>query len=89
MISIALSNSFKRAYSKLIKNNKQLEELFFNRLETFINNPFDPSLKTHKLSGKLSECWSFSINFQLRVVFVFIDTDQVILENIGNHDNVY
>ena len=89
MISIALSNSFKRAYSKLIKNNKYLEELFINRLETFINNPFDPLLKTHKLSGKLSETWSFSINFQLRVLFVFIDTDQVILENIGNHDNVY
>ncbi len=62
MIEIALSQSFLRAYKKKVKNNHQLEELFEDKLSLFINNPFEKTLRTHKLSGNLSNCWSFSLN---------------------------
>lgn len=51
----------------------------------FKNNPFDPSLKTHKLHGKLRNQWSFTIKGQYRVVFIFEKTDVIFLD-IGVHD---
>jgi mRNA-degrading endonuclease YafQ of YafQ-DinJ toxin-antitoxin module len=51
--------------------NKNLETQFWERVELFKSNPFDPKLKTHRLSGKLKDLWSFSIEYDLRVVFYF------------------
>lgn len=53
MIKISFSSSFKKAFKKKIRNNIGLEEKFWNKIEIFQNDPFDPVLKTHKLSGKL------------------------------------
>lgn len=51
----------------------------------FRADPFSPSLKTHKLSGKLKEYWSFSINYQYRIVFRFLKKDEVLLVDAGTH----
>ncbi|WP_373479884.1 type II toxin-antitoxin system YafQ family toxin [Geminocystis sp.] len=72
-----------------MKGNINLEIKFRNKLEIFKNNPFDSRLKTHKLSGKLKDLWSFSIEYDQRVVFYFIDTDKIVFIDIGNHDQVY
>lgn len=45
------------------------------KLELFINDPFHPQLRTHKLSGNLKDLWSFSIEYDLRVVFHFTDAN--------------
>jgi toxin HigB-1 len=89
MLEIAFSSSFIRSYKKLVKKNPNTELLFDEKIKIFINNPFDSVLKTHKLSGKLNEVWSFSINYQLRVTFIFTDNGKAILEDIGNHDYIY
>lgn len=89
MIEVAFSNSFKRAYKKKIKGNPEIEILFKKKLSIFLNNPYDISLRTHKLSGKLSEIWSFSISFSIRVTFIFVDDQKVLLESIGTHEDVY
>jgi len=89
MIDISFSNAFARAYHKHIKTNINMEKIFDEKIQLFIENPFDIRLKTHKLSGKLTESWSFSLNYQIRVVFTFVEENKVILENIGKHDNVY
>jgi len=89
MIEVAFSSSFKRAYKKRIKGQKDKEVLFFRKLEIFIKQPYHPQLRTHKLSGKLKDLWSFSIDYNLRVVFYFVDKKRVIFENIGTHDEVY
>jgi len=87
MIKVAYSNSFKRSFKKRIKGQK--EELFFQKLELFIKNPYHKQLRTHKLSGKLKDLWSFSIDRNTRIVFYFVDPNHVIFENIGTHDEVY
>jgi mRNA-degrading endonuclease YafQ of YafQ-DinJ toxin-antitoxin module len=61
MTEVAFSSSFKRAFKRRIKGNAVLEARFWERLETFRTNPFDQSLRTHKLSGRLKDLWSFSI----------------------------
>jgi addiction module RelE/StbE family toxin len=89
MIKISFDNSFKRAFKKRIKGNKTLEKKFRDKLEQFQKNPFEPSLKTHKLSGKLKDLWSFTIEYDQRVVFYFTDNNDAVFIDIGSHDQVY
>ena len=72
MIEVDFSTSFKKAFKKIARN-KSLEKKFWSRVEIFIENPADVRLKTHKLSGNLKELWSFSIEYDVRVIFYFID----------------
>ena len=69
MIKVAFSSSFKRAYKKRIKGQKEKEEAFYKKMEMFINEPYHPQLRTHKLSGQLKNLWSFSIDYDLRIIF--------------------
>ena len=44
--------SFKRAFKKLIKKNPQLQDKVLGILDLLENDPFTPSLKSHKLSNR-------------------------------------
>ncbi|WP_353740582.1 type II toxin-antitoxin system RelE/ParE family toxin [Desulfoferrobacter suflitae] len=88
-MEVAFSASFKRAFSKRIKGQLPLEKLFWERVETFVEDPFDKRLRTHKLSGKLKDLWSFSITYDSRVIFYFADQTRAIFVDIGSHDEVY
>jgi addiction module RelE/StbE family toxin len=89
-MEVTFSESFKRAFRKRVKST-EIESEFWNRLELFINDPFDSKLKTHKLSGKLKDLWSFSIEYDLRVVFFFTKDKpkKAVLVDLGTHDEVY
>jgi len=89
MIEIAFSSLFKRAFKKNVSGNKNLETQFWERVELFKSNPFDPKLKTHRLSGKLKDLWSFSIEYDLRVVFYFAGDQRAVFVDIGSHKEVY
>jgi addiction module RelE/StbE family toxin len=89
MIEIAFGSSFKRSFKRSIKGNISHEKKFWECLEIFMNNPFEPKLKTHKLSGKLKDLWSFSIEYDIRVVFYFESDNKVVLTDIGSHHEVY
>ncbi len=57
------------------------------RLET---NPFDPSLKLHNLTGKLAGKQAVSLTYSYRIVLcVEVTEHEIILHNIGSHDEVY
>jgi mRNA-degrading endonuclease YafQ of YafQ-DinJ toxin-antitoxin module len=88
-VEVSFSSAFKRAFKKRIKGNADLELRFWQKLEKFTLDPFDPSLKTHKLSGKLKELWSFSVGYDERVLFYFTEDEKVALVDIGSHDEVY
>ena len=89
MIEVDFGSGFRKALAKKIKRNPSIEEKFFEKLEIFLNDPYHPSLKTHKLSGKLSKAWSFSITSDCRVVFYFASQTKVVFFDIGTHDQVY
>lgn len=76
-------------YSKFKKSSKKYKEyrdLIKEKIYLFLKDPFDKSLRTHKLSGKLSNYWSFSINYHLRIIFEFIDDSTVGFLDIGTHE---
>ena len=63
-------------------------------LEKLAHEPFDPTLKTHKLRGKLSGLWACYVEYDCRIVFTFEkvpddDKDLIVLADIGKHDEVY
>lgn len=82
-MKIIYSPRFAKSYKKL---NKQIKLLAEEKEETFRQDPFTPTLKTHKLKGKLSEFYSFSVSYQYRIVFHFEEKNVVVFDNIGTHE---
>ena len=90
MIEIAFTPALKRAFKKKIKERPEIESIYWEKVSIFIQNPFDNKLKTHKLSGKLRFIWSFSVEYDLRVVFSFEENNtKAIFVDFGNHKEVY
>ncbi len=69
MVEIVLSSRFQKAFKRKVRGNKMLETRFRDRVAIFQSDPFDPRLKAHKLSGELDKLWSFSIDYDARVIF--------------------
>lgn len=73
---------FIRDFKKLSSSKQQVA---IKREKEFRKNPFSPHLRTHKLSGKLTKFWAFSITYQERVLFRLIKKNEVIFYKIGSH----
>lgn len=78
---VKYSPEFLKSLSKLPK--EQLKNLAVKE-KIFLQNPFDPRLKTHKLKGRLEGFYSFSISYHWRIVFHFERVD-VHFDAIGTH----
>ncbi len=89
-MEVSFSRSFKKAFHKRVKGFSS-EIAFWQSVEQFVQDPFFPQLKTHKLSGKLKGLHSYSIEYDLRVVFYFTKDKptRAIFVDIGTHDEVY
>ena len=62
----------------------------YDRLRELELDPFHPSLRLHKLEGRMSQLHSISINLSYRVVIHFlIADDEIVPVDIGDHDRVY
>jgi mRNA-degrading endonuclease YafQ of YafQ-DinJ toxin-antitoxin module len=79
MIEVAFSSSFKKAFKKRIGGINPAEKKFYQKLKIFLSNPHHASLKTHKLSGELKDLWSFSVDYDVRIVFYFLSPSKVVL----------
>jgi addiction module RelE/StbE family toxin len=80
--NIYYSSHFKKSLRKYASYKGRI----IKKIKKFLKNPFDSSLKTHKLSGSLSSYWSFSIDYNLRIIFEFINDKSVGLIDIGTHE---
>jgi mRNA-degrading endonuclease YafQ of YafQ-DinJ toxin-antitoxin module len=89
VIKITWDQGLKRVYQKKVRNNPDLKKRFWKALGMLTKNPFHPALRTHKLVGKLEGLWAFSVAYDCRVVFRFMNGDEVLLVDIGGHGEVY
>ena len=89
MISAIWDEGFKRSYRKKIRRLPYLRKRFWEKLEMFLDNPYAPQLRTHRLSGKLFGQWAFSIDGDYRVIFEFVSEGTVMLIDLGTHEEVY
>ena len=84
---IEYNAGFERLLNQYLKRISSSERAsVFSFLELFSKNAFNIRLKTHKLHGRMSDRWAFSINRKDRIVFRFISGDHVLLLDIGDHD---
>ncbi|MBU1200030.1 type II toxin-antitoxin system mRNA interferase toxin, RelE/StbE family [Patescibacteria group bacterium] len=81
-MKIYYSPKFAKEYKRLPKKTKNKAEVIE---KIFRQNPFDSRLKTHKLSGKLNQFWSFSINHQYHIVFEIVSKNTIWFLSVGTH----
>jgi len=89
VIKVSWDQGFKRAYRKKVKNDAELKDRFWDAMEMFVKEPFHARLRTHKLTGRLEGLWAFSVSFDCRVIFKFLSKTEILLIDIGGHDEVY
>jgi mRNA interferase YafQ len=93
-MQVVWSSGFTRSFKKITKRNSQLKEQITEVLILLAEDPFTPSLKSHKLTGNLEGLWSCSVAYDYRIVFEFSEEGDVLemfvlLLNVGTHDKVY
>lgn len=81
--SYVASKGFVKTWSKL---NLKTKKETVKKIDLFLEDPYLPILKTHKLTGKLKDCWSFSVSYKLRILFKFEKENIVGFIDIGTHD---
>jgi addiction module RelE/StbE family toxin len=85
---LELEKSFRKKSKKLLHKNPALYDIYNRLLTKLANNPLDPTLHTHALTGELKGKHACSLTHELRVIFKLHD-DIVHLLDIGTHDEVY
>ena len=65
--------------SETVRSKAKKQEKIFRA------NPFDSRLKVHKLHGRMSDFWSFYIDFKYRIVFKFEESTVVKFYSVGGH----
>ena len=94
MRTLIWGKTFKRVFKRIIKKHPDLRENIDETLRILVEDPFASQLETHKLKGKLFGSWACSAGYDLRIVFDFIKNDhqkedEILLIEIGTHDEVY
>ena len=88
--TLVFPDSYNRRAKKFFKKHPDLIPRYRKTLELLELNPHHPSLRLHGLEGHLSGLSSVSINIQYRIVIQFIiKKNEILLVNIGTHDEVY
>ena len=90
MIKIIYSGPYIKKEKKFIKKHPDLVLQYEKTIELLEMNPYHPSLRMHKLTGKLNDLYSVYINITYRLSIEFImQDDKIIPVDIGTHEEVY
>lgn len=83
-----ISRELDKRFKKIKDRDKQLSTRIHKQLELFQQNHLHPSLKVHKLAGRLRDLWSMSIDKSYRMTYFLIEGEAYFVD-IGTHDQVY
>ncbi len=90
MYEIKFADGYEKRAIKFLKKHKNIYDKYKKTIELLQHNPMHPSLRLHKLQGKMSEYSSVSIDMKYRIIIDFIIVDDfIILVDIGSHNSVY
>jgi mRNA-degrading endonuclease YafQ of YafQ-DinJ toxin-antitoxin module len=89
MFEIKYTLTYLKIYKKYIQNNQKLVTSINKTLQTLSQNPFDKSLKSHKVDTRRNkDVWSSSISGDWRLIWVFDEESKVatiICLELGTH----
>ena len=87
---IVRTDEYFKKLKKFIKKHPEVLDRYIKTIELLTIDPYHPSLRLHKLKGKLRAYYSVSINMKYRVVIDFVIRDNEIIPiDIGTHEEVY
>ena len=87
---IIYTKSYIRRATRFIKKHPELIGQYEKTLKLLELDPFHPSLRLHKLKGRLSEFHAVSINIGYRISIEFLLNEKTIIPvNVGFHDEIY
>ena len=90
MFQLVFTETYLKREKKFLKNHTDLIERYKKVLRLLELNPNHPSLRLHKLKGKFSDKYSVSITMNYRIILTFtIVKDEIVLIDIGAHDDIY
>ncbi len=90
MYELIFTDSYRKKERRFIKKHPDLKDRYKKTLALLMDDPHHPSLRLHKLQGKLGQYYSVSISMSYRIILDLIITDkEIILLDIGSHDEVY
>ncbi len=88
--NLIYTDSYIKRAKKFIKTHPELIGQYEKTLKLLEINPQHPSLRLHQLKGKLKDLHSVSINISYRITLeFFFNEKEIILVNVGHHDEVY
>ena len=87
-MDVKYHRNFTKNLKKRFGNNLKLKRQYRNRLLLFIENPKNPILKDHQLSGDKITTRAFSITGDIRVIYTIIE-NTIYFFDIGTHNQVY
>lgn len=82
MLIVSFKPSFLRKMGRL---DTDFKEEVFEKVNLLKDNRNHRILKVHKLHGKFSDYFSFSVNYKTRIVFEYVSKNEVALLTIGDH----
>ena len=87
---LVFTQSYTRRAKRFIRKHPEFKGQYRKTLELLELNPFHPSLRLHKLKGRLSDLHSVSINISYRITIEFLIEGRTIIPvDVGPHDRVY
>lgn len=87
---LVFTEGYNKRASKWLSKHAALRDQYLKTLQLMELNINHPSLRLHKLSGRLNGLSSVSINVSYRITLELIIQDKdIIMINIGAHDEVY
>lgn len=90
MYQVVRDERFVRVAKKFFKKHPELSDKFKEAICKLENDPFEPSLKLHRLKGNLEKFHAVRLTYEYRIVVILMIIDeQIILVDIGTHDDVY
>ncbi len=90
MWRIGRTDTFVRTARRYLRRRPHLEAPLARTLVLLAQDPFDPCLHTHTLSGKLKGFHGVSVTYQVRLVVKLARSGQTVtLIDVGDHAVVY
>jgi mRNA-degrading endonuclease YafQ of YafQ-DinJ toxin-antitoxin module len=83
-------DSYLKRAKKSLTKHPEISSQYQKTVELLELNPHHPSLRLHRLQGRLASLSSVSINMSHRIVLeILIRDNDIILIDVGHHDQVY
>jgi mRNA interferase YafQ len=94
MRKLVVTSKFKRALKKFVNRNASLQQQVEKTLLQMTEDIFAPSLMSHRLKGEYEGLRACSCGYDCRIIFSIeknhdTNEEEIVLLNVGSHDEVY